>query len=74
MSVKQVLQQTVDLLPDSVTVEDAFERLYRAFKLKQVHEKGSDPLRLIGRLKPRDGRHVSLEEMNEVIRRRGAGT
>jgi hypothetical protein len=34
MSVKQQLAQAVDSLPESITVEEAFERLDRAFKLR----------------------------------------
>ncbi len=36
MSLKQQLAAAVERLPDNVTVEDAFERLYQAFKLKQL--------------------------------------
>ncbi len=72
MSLKHQLHQAIDELPESVTLEEAFERLYRAFKLKQQQGQDRDPLRLIGRLKPRDGRRVTVEEMNEAIRQRGA--
>ena len=37
MSVKQQLAEIVESLPDAVTVEEAFERLYAAFKLQQAH-------------------------------------
>lgn len=35
MSVKKQLAATVDALPESVTIEEAIERIYAAFKLKQ---------------------------------------
>ncbi len=34
MSAKKQLAEAVQELPDSVTVEEAFERLYRLFKLR----------------------------------------
>ena len=34
MSAKQQLTQAIAALPDSISVEEAVERLYRAFKLK----------------------------------------
>lgn len=36
MSTKQRLAQAIAELPDSVSIEEAVERLYRAFKLKQA--------------------------------------
>ncbi len=36
MSGKQQLAEAVAALPDSITVEEAVERLYRAFKLKRA--------------------------------------
>lgn len=36
MSVKQKLHAAVEALPESLTIEEAVERLYRAFKLKQA--------------------------------------
>jgi hypothetical protein len=40
MSIKQSLHQAVEALPESVTLEEAFERLYSAFKLKQARTQG----------------------------------
>ena len=37
MSVKRQFAEVVESLPDAVTVEEAFERLYAAFRLKQAH-------------------------------------
>jgi len=37
MSVKRQLAEIVESLPDAVTVEEAFDRLYAAFRLKQAH-------------------------------------
>jgi predicted transcriptional regulator len=68
MSIKQQFHAAVEALPDSVSVEEAFERLYQAFKLKQAHERRGldDPTVLLralqqgeadiasGRVKPHD--------------------
>lgn len=43
MSVKQQLVETVQTLPESVTLEEAIERIYRAFKLKQQMSPESPP-------------------------------
>lgn len=40
MSAKQQLAEAVAELPDSLTLEEAIERLYRAFKRKQVYLRG----------------------------------
>lgn len=40
MSVKQSLRQAVDDLPESVTLEEAFQRLYAAFRMKQARDQG----------------------------------
>ena len=37
MSPKQRLTQAIAELPESLTIEEAVERLYLAFKLKQAH-------------------------------------
>ena len=36
MSAKQQIVQAMESLPDSLTLEEIVERLYRAFKLKQA--------------------------------------
>ncbi len=41
MSVKKQLAAAVDELPEAVTVEDAFARLYHAFKQKQLGTESS---------------------------------
>lgn len=45
MSVKQQLASAIDELPDSVTLEEAIQRIYRAFKLKQAAQAsgGTEP-------------------------------
>ena len=35
MSVKRKFSEEIEAFPESVTVEEAFQRLYRAFRLKQ---------------------------------------
>lgn len=40
MSIKQSLRQAIEALPESVTLEEAFERLYTAFKMKQAQTQG----------------------------------
>lgn len=44
MSVKQALSEAIEALPESTTLEEAFERLYRAFRLKQAAS-GAEPER-----------------------------
>ena len=43
MSIKQTLRQTVESLPESVTLEEAFDRLYAAFKMKQARSDPREP-------------------------------
>jgi hypothetical protein len=38
MSTKQRLAEAIAELPDSLSIEEAVERLYRAFKAKQIRE------------------------------------
>jgi hypothetical protein len=40
MSTKQRLAEAIAALPDSLTIEEAVERLYQAFKRKQALEQG----------------------------------
>lgn len=40
MSVKQSLHQAIETLPESLTLEEAFERLYQLFKLKHRPAQG----------------------------------
>ena len=42
MSIKQQLHQAIDSLPDSLTLEEAVDRLYRAFKVKHPDLPGSE--------------------------------
>ncbi len=39
MSAKQQLAEAIAELPDSLSISEAVERLYRSFKLKQAHER-----------------------------------
>ncbi len=45
MSTKQQLAAAVEALPDSLTVEEAMARLYRAFKLKRLQTQLAQKLR-----------------------------
>jgi hypothetical protein len=45
MSVKKQLAAAVEDLPDTVTLEDAIERIYAAFKLKQERAGQGGPRR-----------------------------
>lgn len=41
MSAKQQLAEAIAALPDSLSIEEAVERLYQAFKLKQAALRGA---------------------------------
>lgn len=43
MSTKQRLAEAIAALPESLTIEEAVERLYRAFKLKQALTRTEPP-------------------------------
>ena len=55
MSVKQWFQQAVDALPETVTVEEAFERLYSAFRSKQAFGQGQRMSAILEKLAGRGG-------------------
>lgn len=44
MSAKRDLAQAVEALPESITIEEAFERLYQAFKLKRAQTHPEPPI------------------------------
>ena len=63
MSIKQAIQQAVDELPESVTLEEAFERLYRAFKLKQARTQGQRMAAILEEL----ARSIGAEEISAPV-------
>ncbi len=42
MSAKRRLAETIEAMPESLTMEEIIERLYYAFKLKQEHDRTQD--------------------------------
>jgi hypothetical protein len=72
MSAKEQLAEAIAALPDSISVEEAVERLYRAFKLKQARllQPESRSIRESFGLLHRPGQQpMSIADMDEAIER-----
>lgn len=72
MSAKQQLAEAIAALPDSISVEEAVERLYRAFKLKQARLGQAEPRSIkdtFGLLHRPGQATMSVAEMDDAIER-----
>jgi hypothetical protein len=79
MSVKSQLTQAIAELPDSLSMEEAVERIYRAFKLKQERVGSKTALSSDGTLRNLVGllgtppRSLTLDEMDVALQDRFRG-